>query len=201
MDDSLSNQEQINCETVREYGLDIKDIKNPSVAVQLIATSQNGRAIQYIENPTESVQFSATSQNGYCIRYIKNPSESVQLNAIANNLYAISLIKSPTEAVQLNAMLNDVRVLKLLSTPAISVVLKAIRTSPKILFDSSFSQQLTPIMLEKIHTGLANQVSMIKSLSNDESERVAMLSEMLQILAEPSSVQIATLDLPFDIKF
>jgi hypothetical protein len=63
---------------VQRYGLAIRDIKNPSEAVQMAAVQQVGWAIEYIDNPSEAVQMAAVQQNGHAIQFIKNPSEAVR---------------------------------------------------------------------------------------------------------------------------
>jgi hypothetical protein len=99
--------ESIQLAAVKQNGLSIQFIKNPSESIQLAAVKQNVYAIQYIENPSESVQLAAVKKYGYAIAHIKNPSESVQLAAVKQNGYAIAHIKNPSESVQLAAFGHD----------------------------------------------------------------------------------------------
>jgi len=47
--------------------------------MDLGAIKQNGMLIQYIKNPSEKVQLAAVKQNGWVIGFIENPSKSIQL--------------------------------------------------------------------------------------------------------------------------
>ncbi len=50
-----------------------------SEVVQLEAVKQDGLSIQFIRNPSEAVQLEAVKQDWLAIRYIHNPSEAVML--------------------------------------------------------------------------------------------------------------------------
>ena len=67
---------------VKQDGLAIKHIKNPSEEVKLEAVGQDGLAIQYIKNPSEKVQLEAVKQDGYAIQYIKTNDDEVILAAL-----------------------------------------------------------------------------------------------------------------------
>jgi len=73
----------------------IMDLKS----VQLAVVKQNGIAIEHIENPTESDQLAAVTQNGWVLDLIKNPSKSVQLAAVTKNGWAIQYIKNTSEEI------------------------------------------------------------------------------------------------------
>ena len=77
-------------ERVKNNPLNIKDIKNPSLEVQLAAVKVNGWAIQYVKNPSLEVQLTAVRQNGYSIEYIKTPKE---INTIIKNKHLNLSIK------------------------------------------------------------------------------------------------------------
>lgn len=89
---------------VREDGLNIKYIYNPSEKIQLEAVREDEDAIMYIEHPTEKVQLesvkrSSLSTHQATIQYIKEPSEAVQLAAIKQNPFAIQFIHNPSDKV------------------------------------------------------------------------------------------------------
>jgi hypothetical protein len=86
-------------EAVKQDGLSIQYIKNPSKAVQLEAVKENGDAIDFIKNPIEEVQLEAVKQKGYAIEFISNPSEEVQLEAFKKNSRSIQYISNPSKVV------------------------------------------------------------------------------------------------------
>ena len=114
---------------VRDDGLNIQHIKNPSEEVQLEAVKHDGSAIQHIKNPSEAVQLEAVKQNGSAIRYIKNPSEVVQLEAVKQNGSAIQYIKDPSEKLKLEAAKNNGFALKYIKNPSEAVQLAAVNQS------------------------------------------------------------------------
>ena len=81
-------------EAVKNLGIAIEYIENPSKEVQLEAVKQNGYAIEYIENPSKEVQLAAVRENGYAIQYIKTPLEEVMYEAIlhADDIIALKYI-------------------------------------------------------------------------------------------------------------
>jgi len=80
--------------------------------VQLVAVTQNYKAIKDIVNPSEATQIAAVTKNGYIINDILNkgitPSEAVQLAAVTKDSDAILYILrkgiTPSEAVQIAAV-------------------------------------------------------------------------------------------------
>ena len=67
---------------VKQNGLAIKLIKNPSEELKLAAVKQNGDAIKWIDNPSEELQLAAVKQDGSAIRHIDNPSKELQLASL-----------------------------------------------------------------------------------------------------------------------
>jgi len=101
----------------------IKEIENPSEAVQLAAVKRNGYAIRHIENPSEKVQLAAVQQNGNALRFIKNPSEAVQLQAVKqDDGGAIQYIENPSEAVQLAAVKQSPEAIEHIDKPSKKVL-------------------------------------------------------------------------------
>jgi hypothetical protein len=85
---------------VKQNGLAIQYIKNPSLEVQKFAVKQDWWAIQYIHNPSIEIQEFAVKQNGYAIEYIKNPSIEIQEFAVKQNWGAIRYIANPSIEIQ-----------------------------------------------------------------------------------------------------
>lgn len=77
----LSEEEKI----VMKNGMAIRNIKNPSLEVQLAAVGDMGSAIQHIKNPSEEVQLAAINNNATAIYYIDNPSPKVK--QVAEEIY------------------------------------------------------------------------------------------------------------------
>jgi hypothetical protein len=132
-------------------------------------------------------------------RYIKNPSEPVQLNAITQNGYAIEDIESPSESVQLIAVAYDGEIIRLIKYPTLSVTWGALVSKPSIVFDPEFAVKFKPAILNTIHPGLASQIELIKFRSEDENERVAMLTVVLSVLAGSISTVVDNVELPLGL--
>ena len=53
--------------------------KENIIGNELEAVKQNGLAVQYIDNPSEEVQLEAVKQNGGAIKYIAKPSIKLRI--------------------------------------------------------------------------------------------------------------------------
>jgi hypothetical protein len=88
---------------VRQSGINIIKIKNPSNNVQLAAIENNVRAIFYIKHPTEEAQILAASKYGDSIKYLYKigiiPSQAVQIAAVTKNPFSIEYIPNPSTSV------------------------------------------------------------------------------------------------------
>ena len=102
----IDEETQINIISIQEYdmGSDLRYIKKPSEAVQLLAIGYYPHEIEYIKNPSKKVQLKAVQEDPSSIEYIKNPSEEVQLKAIQGDSFSIEYIKNPSEIVQFEAI-------------------------------------------------------------------------------------------------
>jgi hypothetical protein len=199
MNEIITDLEKSNRKFFRDDSLNIEYIINPSEIVQSIAVAGNGYSIGYIENPSECIQIEATSQEGLAIKYIKNPSESVQFNAVAQNGLAIKYIDDASEAVQLRAIETTVRALRYIKHPTLAAVLKSIMIEPSIILDNYYENKITLAMLGNIHSELCSQIDMIKSLSEDYNERVAMLNVIVANLTDHKFNKIEAIELPNSI--
>ncbi len=119
--------EAIQMAAVKQDGMAIEYIDNPSEAVQMAAVQQNGYAIQYIKNPSEAVQMAAVKQYGNAIQYIDNPSEAVQMVAVKKNRNAIQFIDNPSEAVQMVAVKQNGRAIRYIKNPSEAIQIAAVK--------------------------------------------------------------------------
>jgi hypothetical protein len=102
----------------------IKDIKNPSEEMQLIAVRKYGDTIKYMKNPSEKVQLEAIKEYSFSIMFIGNPSENAQIetvNSISlkgyikdsdNNNFINTYIKSPKALELYNKLKNTRKIIK-----------------------------------------------------------------------------------------
>ena len=97
---SKEQEEIFQLKAVRQNGLDIKSIDNPSLPIQLEAVKEDGYAIKYIDNISEEVQLEAIRQDETAIQYIENPSEQLQLEALKENVRAIEYIDNPSDYIK-----------------------------------------------------------------------------------------------------
>ncbi len=82
LDEATDYQERHNILSVNHDGNNIREIDNPSEAVQMAAVKQNPYAIQYINNPTEKVQLYVVGKNGMYITMIEQPLNDVVMRAL-----------------------------------------------------------------------------------------------------------------------
>jgi hypothetical protein len=106
--DGMSEQDQILA--VKTHMDHLRNIKNPSEAVQLAAVSSNGHSIYHIMDkgivPSEAVQLAAVSSVGEVVGDLTDPSEAVQLAAVNQDAWAIQYIDNPSPEVQQTAVDN-----------------------------------------------------------------------------------------------
>jgi hypothetical protein len=81
----------------------IKNIKDPSEAVQMAAISMRPAVIRYIENPCETAQMAAVEANGFLLSYLRHPTEEVKLAAVHQNADVIQYVKNPSKALMMAA--------------------------------------------------------------------------------------------------
>ena len=148
-------------EFVKENGLLLQYMKDPSEAVKLAAVRQNGSAIQYIAHPSDeliiesiyhdnyyglkylenleeiqnstAIQIAIIKDNPRNISLIKDPSEELQLMAVTLNEHAIENIKRPTEAVQILAIEKNKINIVSIKHPSKAASMAAIKQSLLIL--------------------------------------------------------------------
>ena len=118
-EENITEEEKL--EVVKQYGLNIKYIQNPSEKVQLEAIKQDGYSIKYIKNPSEKLQLEAVKRDGYSIEYIENTSEKVQLEAVKQNGFSIDYIQNPSEKVQLEAVKQNSSSIEYINNPSEAV--------------------------------------------------------------------------------
>ena len=94
----IFNNKKVQYEAVRQGGLLISYIVEPSERVQLAAVKQDPEAIQFIKNPTLRVQLYAVNNGDYdVIRHIEKPCEKVQIAAIRKDTKAYYSIERPSK--------------------------------------------------------------------------------------------------------
>jgi len=58
----------------------------------LAVVKQNGMLLKYVHNPTEEICLEAIKENGNTLKYINNPTEEMCLEALNQNIKAIKYI-------------------------------------------------------------------------------------------------------------
>jgi len=112
---------------VRKNPDTIKDIKNPSSDIAILATTAHMNpylyAIHYVKDPTIELQKIAVQEDGYAIRYIKHPSLEIQKMAIENDPKSICHIDHPTAEIQKMAVMKDIKSIEFIEYPTREVQL------------------------------------------------------------------------------
>ena len=93
---------QLTC--VSQNGMLLQYIKAPTQKVIETALSQAPRAIQFVENPTEELLSTLVEKDWAILEYIDNPSDSLIRGALAQSGWAIRYIANPSEELQLEAV-------------------------------------------------------------------------------------------------
>lgn len=125
--------EEVKLEAVKNYGLSIEYIKDPSENIQIHAVQENGLAIRYIENPSENIQIIAVTQKrkraGDVLSCIMkkniNVSEEVKTAAVEKSAWSIICINNPSKELQLYAVKKDGLIIKYITNPSEKVQLAA----------------------------------------------------------------------------
>ena len=111
----------------------IKDLKNPSDELQILAVTKKQTVLSELKNPSEKVQLAVVRNDPKVILYLKNPSEKIQISAIQNNPNVIKYIKEPTEKVQLLAIKKDPSVFIHIHNPTEKVKIAAVQKDPSLI--------------------------------------------------------------------
>jgi hypothetical protein len=206
---------------MKQNGLWLHYLSDPSPALQLAAVEQNGWAIALITDPSvevrkialegaeprqgltndERLNFASedslmelVASGCEILKYLQAPSEPVQLAAVSYDIELVGQLAYPSESTQLYVIERDTCLLERIEVPKPSVLLRAIELNPLLLFVGRHSNKITPEMLESIKPGLALEVDTIRAFSADVDARVAMY------LAARQAPSMA-LDLPLDLDF
>lgn len=129
----------------------IRNIPNPTEAMQLAAVSHKGTLLEYIKEPSQAVidaalandiraiaclphpsyelQLAAVRASWDNLRYIKNPFENVVKEALSQSGWAIQYVENPTEALQLEAVKQNYDALQYIKEPSQAVMIAAIQGS------------------------------------------------------------------------
>jgi hypothetical protein len=103
---------------VKEDGLSIKYIENPTVEIQLEAVKENAEALRYIKHPSEFIQEAALKSDIFtAFSYIDNPSDELILFSLKQSGYILSKIKNPSRAMQKVALRSDGYAIKSIINP------------------------------------------------------------------------------------
>lgn len=125
-----STEERI--KKLRNIGLFIKFINNPTKREQKVAIMDNWRNFQYIDNPSDEIKLYAIKKNGVAIQYIKNPTEEMKKEAIKCNFEAIQYIENPSEKLQLLAVRCSYLSLQYIHNPSDEVLKEALKDKNSI---------------------------------------------------------------------
>lgn len=117
---------------LRNIGLFIKFINNPTKREQKVAIMDNWRNFQYIDNPSDEIKLYAIKKNGVAIQYIKNPTEEMKKEAIKCNFEAIQYIENPSEELQLLAVKYSYFSLQYIHNPSDEVLKEALKDKNSI---------------------------------------------------------------------
>lgn len=130
VDDINLMSENDKMDMIREDGLDIQFIKNPSDDMQMAAIVQNPESFRMIKNPSEKIQEYAIKILPDLIKYIPNPSENIQNVALRENPLYIMHIKNPSEKVQMYVVERNPNSIRFINDPSDKVQLHAVSHFP-----------------------------------------------------------------------
>ena len=118
---------QLTC--VAQNGMLLQYIKEPTQKVIETALSQAPRAIQFVENPTEELLGALVEKDWAILEYINDPSDSLIRSALAQSGWAIRYIANPSEELQLEAVRANYDALQYIKEPSEAVQLQAVQES------------------------------------------------------------------------
>lgn len=97
---------EFNLKAVSLNGLILMNMKEEHKTEEVIETAlkQNGLALSVVANPTDKMKWIALSANPGAIRYIESPTEEMMLYLVRKMGFHIRFIKNPTEDVCIEAV-------------------------------------------------------------------------------------------------
>lgn len=116
---------QLTC--VAQNGMLLQYIKDPTLKVVEMALSQAPRAIQFVEHPSEELLNTLVEKDWAVLEYINNPSDAVVQCALAQSGWAIRYIANPSEELQLEAVKANYDALQYIKEPSEAVQLQAVQ--------------------------------------------------------------------------
>ena len=151
---SLDVNKEITKEDLSKNGLLIKDVKEKTEELQIIAVKNNPLSVEYIENlsealwnslkyiknPTEKIIKRALEVKGWAIQYVENPTYEMKLLAIESDFDSIRYIDNPEEELQKKAIEKYWGAIKYIKNPTLESKLLAITKSEEAInFMSNYS--------------------------------------------------------------
>ncbi|MDB4590943.1 DUF4116 domain-containing protein [Flavobacteriaceae bacterium] len=132
----------------------IKNVKEPTEEMQLIAIRQNPLILEKIKNPTEKVCLEAIETFPSLIRHIKNPSEKLCFTALNTALErdddVFSHIENPTEEMQIIAVRTSISAYKSISSPSEKVSIAFVSIPCKCTTLHDVSEQTEAICMAAV---------------------------------------------------
>ena len=118
----ISDEEKALRKLVRNNGLNISNMTDPSETVKLLAVKQNGHAIKFIENPTMEMQLAAVHQNATSLEFIPEHTDELYFAALKsrnNAYYAAREFRNPSDAVLKQAFSQNSNTITFLQNPTV----------------------------------------------------------------------------------
>lgn len=125
--------DEIKIAAVKQNGLALKFVENPTEFMCSLAIEQNWESIQYCKNPTKEMQLLAVKQSWEALKFIEKQIRVAQLVSVKQSWQAIQYCKNPTEKVQLVAVKQAWEAIKYCKNPTEKVQLVAIEQSWKAI--------------------------------------------------------------------
>ena len=123
-----------------EFTERIKDKQNFTDNIKMKLVKECGLCIKYIENPTQEMLLAAVNESPESIRFIKDPDNEVQSRAVKNRASVIEYIKEPSYQLQLIAVDRSADNIRYIKNPDPDILKLALEKNPSTY--TSLSEEL-----------------------------------------------------------
>jgi hypothetical protein len=146
--DNLS--EELIIEALKQNGLLLKYVKNPTDEMKKIALKQNGFALLSIDDPTDEMKKIAITTSPDAIKLIKNPSDELKLLAVKNGICNIRAIDNPTDEMKILYITENPDCIQFVDNPTYEMKLLALSLGCAPCYcDGCQTYELCKIAIEK----------------------------------------------------
>lgn len=121
-------------ETLRHSGLALKNMKEQTDEMCLIAVGQDGLALEYVKKQSDEICLSAVRQNGSALEFVENQTNKICKAAVKQSGLALKHVKTQTKEICLAAVKSNGMALQFVEKQTEEICLAAVTQVGNVLF-------------------------------------------------------------------